>query len=88
LRRPYGRFPHPLPQDALRYALAHALISAGRFCLKSLNRPSDALRFYQAAKASRIPHLDWDANIDSGIQQAQAALGQAPATAPVGTKAH
>jgi membrane associated rhomboid family serine protease len=52
-----------------------ALIAAGRLSLKRLNRPADALRFYQAAAASPVPHLDWDANIQTGITAANAALG-------------
>jgi membrane associated rhomboid family serine protease len=47
-----------------------ALLSAGRLSLKQLNRPSDALRFYQAAAASTVPHSDWDSNIQAGIQEA------------------
>jgi membrane associated rhomboid family serine protease len=50
-----------------------ANMSAGRLCLKRLNRPSDALHFYQEAKASRVPHLDWDANIERGIEEANKA---------------
>ncbi len=76
----YERLAETYPQE--KQSLL-ALMSAGRLCLKRLNRPSDALRFYQAAKASGIPHLDWDANIDVGIQQAQVA--QAPSPSPVGT---
>src|SRR6266571_255577 len=41
-----------------------ALLSAGRLSLKKLNRPSDALRFYKAAAASSVPHLDWESNIE------------------------
>ena len=52
-----------------------ALLSAGRLSLKQLNRPSDALRFYNAAKASPVPHLDWEANIQAGIQAAEKAAG-------------
>ncbi len=77
----YERLAEAYPQE--KQSLL-ALISAGRLCLKRLNRPSDALRLYQAAKASRIPHLDWDANIDAGVQEAQAA--QTPGFSPVGTK--
>jgi len=32
-----------------------ALLSAGRLCLKKLNRPSDALRYYKAASSSPVP---------------------------------
>jgi len=52
-----------------------ALLSAGRISLKVMNRPSDALRFYNAAKASPVPHLDWESNIQTGIQAAEKALG-------------
>jgi len=51
-----------------------ALLAAGRLTLKRLNRPSDALRFYQAAAASPIPHAEWETNIQSGITAANAAL--------------
>ena len=50
-----------------------ALLSAGRICLKKLNRPADALRNYTAAQASPVPHLDWEANIRAGIQDAEKA---------------
>jgi len=52
-----------------------ALLSAGRISMKQLNRPTDALRFYNAAKASPVPHLDWETNIQAGIQAAQKSLG-------------
>jgi len=52
-----------------------ALLSAGRLCLKKLNRPADALRYYKAASASAAPHLDWQANIEAGIRDAEKALG-------------
>jgi membrane associated rhomboid family serine protease len=50
-----------------------ALLSAGRLALKQLNRPSDALVYYKAAKASKVPHLDWESNIQAGIQAAERA---------------
>ncbi|MGA2419415.1 MAG: rhomboid family intramembrane serine protease [Candidatus Acidiferrum sp.] len=34
-----------------------ALLAAGRLSLKQLGRPADALRCYQAAAASKVPHL-------------------------------
>jgi membrane associated rhomboid family serine protease len=52
-----------------------ALLSAGRLALKKLNRPSDALLYYKAAKASKVPHLDWETNIQTGIQEAEKAAG-------------
>jgi hypothetical protein len=42
--------------------------------LKNLKRPSDALRFYEAAAKSKVPHLDWETNIQTGIKAATAAL--------------
>jgi membrane associated rhomboid family serine protease len=51
-----------------------ALMAAGRLSLKKLNRPAEALRFYQAASDSPVPHLDWATNIQTGIQGAQKAL--------------
>ena len=51
-----------------------AQIAAGRLCLKRLNDSQRALKFYQAAAASAIPHLDWEANIKKGVEEAQKAL--------------
>jgi tetratricopeptide (TPR) repeat protein len=58
-----------------------AWIAAGRLSLKNLNRPAEALRYYQAAAQSSIPHLDWETNIQAGIKGAQEALEKAPVTA-------
>jgi membrane associated rhomboid family serine protease len=52
-----------------------ALLSAGRLSLKQLNRPSEALLYYKAAKASKVPHLDWESNIEAGILAAEKAAG-------------
>jgi membrane associated rhomboid family serine protease len=52
-----------------------ALLSAGRLSLKQLNRPSDALVYYKAAKVSQVPHADWESNIQAGIQAAEKAAG-------------
>src|SRR3954468_4651663 len=54
-----------------------AQLSAARLCLKKLNRAQDALAIYQAAAASPIPHLDWEALIQAGIKEAKAALSSA-----------
>jgi tetratricopeptide (TPR) repeat protein len=51
-----------------------ALMAAGRLTLKKLNQPSEALRYYQAAARSPVPHLDWDSNIQAGLQDARKAL--------------
>ena len=58
-----------------------AKLSAARLCLKKLHRPQDALTLYQAAAASPIPHLDWEQHIQSGINEAKAALSGASAAA-------
>ena len=44
-----------------------ALLSAGRICLKNLNRPEESLKFYNAAASSFVPHAEWESNIRSGI---------------------
>lgn len=51
-----------------------ALIAAGRLCLKRLQRPADALRFYQTAAASPVPHSEWESNIRNGVTAANAAM--------------
>jgi hypothetical protein len=50
-------------------------MAAGRIYLKRLSEPQKALKFYQAAAAPPIAHLDWEPAIASGIEQAQKALG-------------
>jgi hypothetical protein len=40
-------------------------------CLQRLNRPQDALKYFEAAHASSIPHLDWEMNIEAGIRDAK-----------------
>ena len=66
----YEKLANAYPKD--RPSLL-ALMAAGRLCLKKLNRPSDALRFYDAASQSSVPHLDWESNIHSGIDDAKKA---------------
>jgi len=58
-----------------------AQLGAGRLCLKRLNRGSDALRYYEAAKLSPVPHLDWEANIERGIAEAKKFLQEPVAQA-------
>jgi membrane associated rhomboid family serine protease len=48
-----------------------AQMAAGRIYLKRLNLPADALRLYEAAQASSIPHADWQTTIDRGIAEAK-----------------
>lgn len=59
-----------------------ALMAAGRLTLKRLNRPSDALRFYEAAAKSPVPHLDWDSNIQAGLENARKALAGSEVLTP------
>jgi membrane associated rhomboid family serine protease len=56
-----------------------AQMAAGRLYLKRLDRPADALRQYEAAQGSGIPHADWQATIDRGIAEAKKLI-QAQAT--------
>jgi membrane associated rhomboid family serine protease len=51
-----------------------ALMAAGRLSLKKLNRPAEALHFFKAASDSPVPHLDWAANIQASIVEAEKAL--------------
>ncbi|HTT33790.1 MAG TPA: rhomboid family intramembrane serine protease [Methylomirabilota bacterium] len=67
----YARLAEVCPTE--RPALL-GLLSAGRLCLKKLNRPSDALRYYKAAAASPVPHLDWQSNIEAGMRDAEKAI--------------
>ena len=53
-----------------------AQLGAARILLKNLDRPDDALRLYEAALASTVPHLDLEREIESGIQEAKTALSQ------------
>jgi membrane associated rhomboid family serine protease len=50
-----------------------ALVAAGRLYLKRLSRPDQALACYEKAAASKVPHLDWQPNIDAGLRDAKAA---------------
>lgn len=51
-----------------------AQIAAGRISLRQLGRPQDALRFFESASASPVPHLDWEQTITAGIRDAKAAV--------------
>jgi len=50
-----------------------AQMAAARICLKRLNRPEDALKFYKAAAESPVPHLDLETAIQAGRREAEAA---------------
>ena len=61
-----------------------AQMAAARICLKRLNRPADALKFYQAAASSPVPHLDLEPAIEAGRKEvavAQRAIQAAAAGA-------
>lgn len=49
-----------------------ALMGAARLCAKRLGRPQDAIKFYEAANVSPIPHLDLDQTIQAGLREAKA----------------
>ena len=51
-----------------------AQLGAARILLTQLDRPDEALKLYQTASASGVPHLDLEADIEAGIQEAQDAL--------------
>lgn len=52
-----------------------AQMAAARICLKRLNRPEDALKFYKAAAESKVPHLDLEPAIQAGRREAAAVQG-------------
>jgi membrane associated rhomboid family serine protease len=62
---------HPSERQSLL-----AQLSAARICLNRLNDPQGALRFYEAASASAVPHLDLEPDIESGIRRANTAIAQ------------
>lgn len=59
---------HPEDQQGLQ-----AILGAAR-CAMRLQRPQDALKYYQAAEASPVPHLDLESTIGIGLREAKAAL--------------
>jgi membrane associated rhomboid family serine protease len=66
----YDRLAQAYPSE--KQALL-ASMAAGRLSMK-LNRAAESLRFFQAAAASPVPHLDWDTSIQAGIREAEKAL--------------
>ena len=61
-----------------------AQMAAGRIYLKRMDRPAEALRWYEAAQASSIPHAAWQATIDRGMEEAKKAMNpQLSPAAPV-----
>jgi tetratricopeptide (TPR) repeat protein len=47
-----------------------AQLCAARICLKRIGRPVDALKLFEAASNSTVPHLDLELDIESGIREA------------------
>src|SRR5208282_2321498 len=74
--REYEKLAAAYPSD--RESLM-AQLAAARICLKRLNRPQDALRFYEAAAASAVPHLELELDIQSGIREARDVFSQVKA---------
>ncbi|MGC2803950.1 MAG: rhomboid family intramembrane serine protease [Candidatus Acidiferrum sp.] len=68
---------HPTERQELLAQLA-----AARILLTRLNRPDEALRLYEAASASTVPHLDLEREIESGIREAKRALTKTALTVP------
>jgi tetratricopeptide (TPR) repeat protein len=67
---------HPAERHAVM-----AQVGAGRICLTRLHRPQDALRYFESAAASPVPHLDLETNIAAGIREAKAAISPMPSPA-------
>ena len=58
-----------------------AQLSAARIALKKLNRPEDALRHFEDAQKSPVPHLDIESVILAGIRDSKNAIANpGPAT--------
>jgi membrane associated rhomboid family serine protease len=67
----YQKVIHAYPSE--RHTLL-AQIACGRIYLKQFNRPDEALKCFEAAASSPIPHLDWEQSIEAGIREARKAL--------------
>ena len=62
-----------------------AQMAAARICLKKLSRPEEALKFYEAAAVSPVPHLDLETAIAVGRREAAAAIKGVGQEAKAGT---
>ena len=62
---------HPAEREGLL-----AQLGAARILLTRLDRPDEALRLYEAASASTVPHLDLEREIESGIRVAKTAISK------------
>jgi membrane associated rhomboid family serine protease len=58
-----------------------ACLGAARIQLKYLHQPHHAAQLYQAVASSPVPHLDLEADIESGLREARAALATPAVTA-------
>jgi membrane associated rhomboid family serine protease len=58
-----------------------AQLSAAKLYLKRLNQPEPALKLYEAAATSKLPHMDVLPAIEAGLREAKTALGMLPARA-------
>jgi membrane associated rhomboid family serine protease len=72
----YERFAE---KNSTERASVPAVVAAARICLTKLNRAADAERFYLAAGASPVPHLDLEGEIQEGLKKC-AAAAPAPGT--------
>jgi membrane associated rhomboid family serine protease len=63
-------------REGLDAQLRAALIS-----MKHLGHPGDALKWYEAASVSAVPHLDLEREIQMGIAEARAAMGKSAGAA-------
>jgi membrane associated rhomboid family serine protease len=72
----YERFAE---KNSTERAAVPALVAAARICRTKLDRVADAECFYKAAAASRVPHVDLEAEIQEGLKMCSAAL-PAPGT--------
>jgi len=70
----YERFAE---KNSTERASVPALVAAARICLTKLNRVAEAERFYFAAAASPVPHLDLEGEIQEGLRNC-AATAQPP----------
>jgi hypothetical protein len=70
----YERFAE---KNSTERASVPALVAAARICLTKLNRVAEAERFYLAAAASPVPHLDLEGEIQEGLRNC-AATAQPP----------
>ncbi len=74
----YQKLAATLPED--RCGL-QAQLGAAKLCMTKLNNPQYALSLYEAAAASKVPHLDLEPMIEAGMRSAKAALAPPKAAA-------